>query len=318
MGIVSYSKEFQDLEEQGIDLIEVLGQDRHLDSPEALEKIVASLGRTGGSLYAELLQHLTCRRFQPGQAEAIWHAIMKHKSRMSHALGRKVSFRVAALDYLSTRNVLLRQVRLVAKPEFETLMTFVNVDDVTSVHNRRFFNERLSQELRRARRYGSHLSLLIIDVDDFKRVNDTLGHVEGDAALRRLGRMLRERTRETDVVARYGGDEFAVLLPETNSDEAHVLAERVRKSPVQLQMDGTEARVRRVPGTLHLVDASPSESAPPRLLTLSIGGATYPTDCDEADELVAVADQMCLDAKREGKDRVRMAASPRPRPMAAE
>ena len=96
---------------------------------------------------------------------------------------------------------------------------------------------------------GSPLSLLLVDLDDFKRVNDRWGHVEGDAMLRKTGRMLRESSRHTDAVCRYGGDEFVLLLPETSSAEAYALAERVRKAPQRAALvpgqDGHEPRPER-------------------------------------------------------------------------
>jgi len=314
---MSYFKELQELEDQGIDLIEVLGQDRHLESPDALQRIIQQLARSGDSLYSELLYYLTYRRFNAEQAESVWRAVMKHKHRMSEALGRKVSFRVAALDYLTSRNVILRNVRIIAKPEFEGILSYVNRDEVTAVHNRRYFNEVLGQEVHRARRYGSPLSLLILDLDDFKRVNDLRGHVEGDAVLRKVGRLLRDNTRQTDIVCRYGGDEFAVLLPETNGSEAYTLAERIRKAPSRTGLGGAPKAEPRPLGPRELGAANPADEglAP---LTLSIGGATYPADCEEADELVALADQMCLDAKRKGKDRVSMCEGNRGLPLAAE
>src|SRR5213593_1341194 len=137
---MSYFKELQDLEDKGIDVVDLMGEDKHLDSPETLQKIIAQLARSGDNLYSELLYYLTHRRFSPDQAESLWRAVMKHKGRMSEALGRKVSFRVAALDYLSSRNVVLRQVRLIAKPEFESFLSYVNVDELTAVYNRRYFN----------------------------------------------------------------------------------------------------------------------------------------------------------------------------------
>ncbi|MBI4602870.1 MAG: GGDEF domain-containing protein [Planctomycetes bacterium] len=306
---MSYFKELQDLEDQGIDLVEVLGQDRHLESPEALQKIVVQLHRNGESLYSELLYYLTYRRFSPEQAESMWRAIMKHKHRMSEALGRRVSFRVAALDHLSARMSVLRNVRLIAKPEFESILSYVNVDEVTAVYNRRYFNETLVHEVRRARRYGNPLSLLIVDIDDFKLVNDAWGHLEGDAVLRRLGRLLRENTRQTDSVCRFGGDEFALLLPEASGAEAYALAERIRRAPSRSGLvPGREEKVRPGPSLVESSgeDAGAEGREASRVLTLSIGGATYPTDCDEAEELVALADQMCLDAKRLGKNRVQM------------
>jgi diguanylate cyclase (GGDEF)-like protein len=316
---MSYFRQLQDLEDQGIDLIEVLGQDRYLESPEALQKIIEQLARSGESLYTELLHYLTYRRFPPEQAETIWRAIMKHKGRMSEGLGRRVSFRVAALDYLSSRNVTLRQVRLIAKPEFESILSYVNVDEVTGVFNRRYFNEMLAQEFHRARRYEKSLSLLIVDLDEFKPINDALGHLEGDAVLRKVGRLLRESTRLTDFTCRYGGDEFAVLLPETSGAQARVLGDRMRKAVSRLDISTKASPSARWPAFFR-EGKEKDEATPPasRALTCSIGGATFPADCDEAEELVALADQFCLDAKRRGKDRVVMSDDGRGLPLAAE
>jgi diguanylate cyclase (GGDEF)-like protein len=313
---MSYFKELKDLEDEGIDLIELLGQDRPLESPEDLQKIAARLGRGGDDLHGELLYYLTHRRFPPAQSVAIWRGIMKHKRRMSEALHRSVSFRVAALDFLTAKSAILRNVRLIGKPELEGILSFVNRDEVTAVHNRRYFNEVLGQEVHRARRYGKSLSLLILDLDNFKKLNDTRGHPEGDAVLRRVGRLLRDNTRQTDIVCRYGGDEFAVLLPETNGSDAYTLAERIRRAPERPAVPGPRGPLAEGVKGPHLRSAREEEGGPP--ITFSIGVATYPTDCEEAEELVAVADQMCLDAKRQGKDRVCMAGGEKGLPLAAE
>ncbi len=316
---MSYFKELQELEDQGIDLIEVLGQDRYLESPEALSKIIEQLARSGDNLYTELLYYLTHRRFASDQAESMWRAIMKHKARMSEALGRRVAFRVAALDYLTHRTPVLRNVRLIAKPEFEGILSYVNIDEVTGVYNRRYFNDILAQEIHRARRYEGELSLLILDLDDFKRINDTLGHPEGDAVLRRVGRLLRDSTRQPDTVCRYGGDEFAVILPETSGPKARAMAERIRVSTSRLNLALRAADRPQWPALVR--DRARREEAPaqePATITCSVGAATYPSDCDEADELVALADQLCLDAKRDGKNRVLMPESPGDLHLAAE
>ncbi len=286
MSTMSLSKELKELEAQGIDLLEILGKDQHLESPESLQKIISTLSCSDDNLYVELLYQLTWRRFPLDEAVRIWGGIRDHKKVLEAALGREVGFRVAALDYLLSVEKVLQGVRLVARPEFESILSYVNVDEVTGVHSRRYFNERLAEELGRARRYSHSLSMLIIDLDNFKQVNDLCGHIEGDSVLRQVGRMLMDTTRQADVVCRFGGDEFAILLPETGPEDAGMTAERIRLAAAGIA----------IPGENDLDN-----------VMLSIGGATFPDSCDEAEEMLALADQMCLDVKRAGKNGVRMA-----------
>ena len=101
-------------------------------------------------------------------------------------------------------------------------------DGLTSIKTRRFFWEALSAEWKRASRSGRPFSVVLIDLDKFKEVNDTFGHLEGDLVLARVGRLLEQKCRQSNVVARYGGDEFVVLMPETGVEQAQILAERLR------------------------------------------------------------------------------------------
>jgi diguanylate cyclase (GGDEF)-like protein len=295
---MSLFQELRDLESDGVDLIDVLGQDSHLASPDALLEIVQRLRHSDDSLHVELLYHLTYRRFPTEEAEKIWSGIMAHKKAMQDALRRPVTFRVAALEYLESQTDYLRGVRLIARPEFESILSFVHVDEVSGIYSRRYFNDRLTEEVGRARRYASPLSLLLLDLDGFKQVNDSWGHVAGDHVLRQIGRLLKDTTRQTDVVCRFGGDEFALLLPETAIDSASVTAERIRQGVMSLPMPPTDG--------LGAFGPSGNGTAPMRL-TLSIGGACFPSSCEEAEELVALADQMCLAAKRDGKNCVKIA-----------
>ena len=294
---MSLFQELRDLEGEGVDLIDVLGHDSPLESPDALVEIVRRLRHGDDSLHVELLYHLTYRRFPVEEAEEIWSGIMAHKKTMQDALRRPVTFRVAALEYLETQTDYLRGVRLIARPEFESILSFVHIDEVSGIYGRRYFNDRLAEEVARARRYASALSLLLLDLDGFKQVNDSCGHVAGDRVLRQIGRLLKDTTRQTDVVCRFGGDEFALLLPETAIDAASVTAERIRQAVMSIPVptvDGLEA-----------VERGGNGAAPIRL-TLSIGGACFPSSCEEAEELVALADQMCLAAKRAGKNCVKI------------
>jgi len=149
-------------------------------------------------------------------------------------------------------------------------------DPLTGVANRRAFGEAASLEMERARRHGRPFSLLYLDCDDFKAVNDRLGHVGGDEVLAAVGSAVREAVRVHDTVARLGGDEFGVLLPEIDNAGAIALAERLR------------GRLRESPST--------------HGITFSIGIATFLQPPGSVDEMILRADHLMYDAKRSGKD----------------
>lgn len=158
-------------------------------------------------------------------------------------------------------------------------------DALTGLGNRRHFDRRVLSEIGRARRFGQPLSLIILDIDDFKIYNDTYGHPAGDAALRALAQVLLESVRSIDDVIRYGGEEFAIILPQTPIDLATVAAERVRVASNELDLQGI------------------SEVAKGRF-SVSIGVASYPLDARDEQELVNHADIALYVAKAEGKDRI--------------
>lgn len=166
-------------------------------------------------------------------------------------------------------------------------------DEKTRLFNFRYLKERLNTELKRSLRYGHKLAVLMVDIDDFKGVNETYGHVKGDEVLMETASVLMRTCRDIDVVARFGGDEFTIVLPETGLLGARSLAERIR---------GNTKRHRY--GTGHGFAAS---------LSVSIGIAGYPDHGKHDAELVKLADRALLMAKSAGKDRVDIA-----RPTASE
>ncbi|ERI90697.1 GGDEF domain-containing protein [Clostridium manihotivorum] len=109
------------------------------------------------------------------------------------------------------------------------LYQYSNKDPLTGLNNRRYFYDTLSYEIEKLKKYKNHLSLAIIDIDNFKNINDTYGHIEGDRVLQELSNILRKSVREYDTVARWGGEEFAIILPRTDNDGAFALGERIRK-----------------------------------------------------------------------------------------
>jgi diguanylate cyclase (GGDEF)-like protein len=158
-------------------------------------------------------------------------------------------------------------------------------DELTGLSNQRRFRELISKEDERAHRFGHDLSLLILDIDDFKQVNDSYGHLKGDDVLRMIGRVLDQESRGIDEPARYGGEEFAVALPETGLAGAVELAERIR----------SRIESERVPGV---------DGGAPLRVTASVGAASMPVSADGARDLIAAADAALYEAKRAGKNRV--------------
>jgi diguanylate cyclase (GGDEF)-like protein len=158
-------------------------------------------------------------------------------------------------------------------------------DELTGLFNHRHFRQQLFTEVQRVERYGRALSLMMIDIDYFKHYNDTNGHLKGNNVLRDLGRILKDLSREVDIVARYGGEEFSIILPETERRKARSLAERLRRKIEQHDFEN-------------------SESQPNGRLTVSIGTASFPDNASTAFDLLEQADRALYTAKRQGRNQV--------------
>jgi diguanylate cyclase (GGDEF)-like protein len=165
------------------------------------------------------------------------------------------------------------------------LEALATTDPLTRVLNRRALLDRLNAEVDRAKRYSSALTLLLLDVDHFKQINDTAGHLAGDSVLRQLGALLEEARRKVDIVARYGGEEFVAILPETSSEGGVTFADRLRERIAEQIFDiGAESPVR---------------------LTVSIGIATFPSArVNSTEDLFARADEALYRAKAGGRNQV--------------
>jgi two-component system cell cycle response regulator len=167
----------------------------------------------------------------------------------------------------------------------QRLLQLATSDPLTGLFNRGYVDDRLSIELSRARRYGKLLTIAVIDADRFKMLNDTHGHSAGDLVLRKIGEMLRESFRQSDTVGRYGGEEFVVIMPETDIEVAQRKLETLRE----------------------LMASTPIELAPREekvQVTISAGLASFPQDGEDAAKLFALADERMFQAKREGRNRV--------------
>jgi diguanylate cyclase (GGDEF)-like protein len=163
----------------------------------------------------------------------------------------------------------------------ERVKQLAYLDGLTGIFNRRFFELRIMEEIERARRYGTGMAVIMADIDQFKRLNDEFGHVLGDEVLRQASSLFHQQLRKIDVVCRYGGEEFGILLTQTNAQHAMKIAEKLRKMVADWQFPGV-----------------------PRTVTISAGIAAFPDHGTTRDELVRAADAALYAAKQAGRNRV--------------
>jgi len=163
----------------------------------------------------------------------------------------------------------------------EEIYRLTTIDGLTQVYNKRYFIETLEREIGRAQRYRRELSLIMFDIDDFKKINDTFGHLAGDHVLKQLASVIRSRIRREDILSRYGGEEFAIILPEIDNYNAMQFAEKIRSL---VEMAGFKFEEADIP------------------VTISIGVASIQQDLQEPHEFIRAADDHMYAAKERGKN----------------
>ena len=166
----------------------------------------------------------------------------------------------------------------------ERVRQLAYIDGLTGIFNRRFFEMRIAEEMERARRYEGGMAVIMMDIDHFKRLNDEFGHLLGDEVLRQVSSVFSQHLRKVDIVCRYGGEEFAILLPQTSVEQALNVAEKLRKEIAAWQFPGV-----------------------PRAVTISAGASAYPAHGDGRDDLVKAADAALYAAKQAGRNCVKAA-----------
>jgi diguanylate cyclase (GGDEF)-like protein len=261
-------------------------------APPREEQILARLqrqGQPGQPLYSALLYILTHLSFTEPDARRHWHRIQKHRQGVAKSLGRDIGLRVAMLDYFVNVSRALKNPKVIEISIYESTARSAVTDGLTGLHNRAYLDQALRREIQRSQRYRLNLSVIMLDLDDFKRINDTLGHLAGDHCLVRTAELIRDSLREIDTAARYGGEEFALLLPDTPRVGGYVVAERIRARLVEERArSGSEGRA-----------------------TVSGGVATFPEDGATGEQLLRKADQALYAAKAQGKNRIALASGER-------
>jgi diguanylate cyclase (GGDEF)-like protein len=215
--------------------------------------------------YIRAITHLDLKEAQCVQ---LWDEILTRRRELSDNLGRQVALKTALMDVLTSAG-LFRVPIILEYDELKTLQLNAVTDPLTGLYNRRLFSETFEKELNRTRRYGSQLGLVILDLHRFKEVNDKHGHPRGDDVLRAAATTLKKALRTSDSAFRIGGDEFALLLPQTDADQALALSRRVETVFAEV---------------LHDLPLSVS-------VNMDHGIAIFPHDGEQADQLIRVADE---------------------------
>jgi diguanylate cyclase (GGDEF)-like protein len=246
--------------------------------------------------YLRAIAHVDLREAESVQ---IWDEMISRRRELTHLVGRQVSLKTALTDVLSSSG-LLRVPILIEYDELKRLELNAVTDPLTGLHNRRLFAETFEKELNRARRYVQPLGLVTLDLHRFKEVNDQHGHPRGDDVLRAAAATLKKALRASDSAFRIGGDEFALLLPQTDSPQALALCRRVQTvfaemlQPLQLSVT----------------------------VGMDHGVAIFPQDAEHADQLVRIADERLYRLKhanhgKTSNDSTRIETSPAPEEPAA-
>lgn len=213
----------------------------------------------------------------------LWSKVKQHRQTIIEKLGREVDLTTSLSDYFHNCTKMMCHPRLVEATEFENILYHSNHDRLTKLYNRRYFEDIYNRQIMLSNRYREEFSVLFFDLDNFGIVNNSHGHLAGDAVLEKIGAIFLEEKRDSDIAARYGGEEFVLLLPHTDYENAYTIANRLRKYVAENCF------------TYSNIDIS---------ITMSGGVASYPSNCPDPGLLLQMADNAMYKAKDEGKNRI--------------
>lgn len=264
-----------------IDLVSAFAGDRPMTKTETAH-LQNQIDKRGKALFSDLLFAVSHHYFARDIAVDIWDQVLLHKFMMSEKLGRNVRITVATLDYLANITGVIGSATLMSETYCAEITNLSIRDGLTGLFNHSTFYELLDLELRSHKRYKVGLAVILLDIDNFKAVNDHMGHQEGDRILVELARTLKRETRDADICCRFGGEEFAIILPFTKSpSEALMIAERIRLGATRISSSGQN-------------------------IAISAGVALGDTSNLASHDLVEQADRALYQAKENGKNQVVM------------
>jgi diguanylate cyclase (GGDEF)-like protein len=265
-----------------VEVVSAFAGDRAMTDSERAS-VDARIRERGGVFFSDLLYSISHHYFAPEVAETLWGEVLKHKHMLSESLGRNVRITVATLDYLSNVTDELTSPTLISEAYAIEIANISMRDGMTGLYNHSSCYELLELEFRSHRRYGAGISLILMDIDDFKLVNDRHGHQEGDRILIEVATTMTEQVRDSDICCRFGGEEFVAILPFTSSPgEAREIAERIREKAATIKCGDD-------------------------WITISAGVAVCDQGIRTPRDLIESADRALYRAKTNGKNRVALA-----------
>ncbi|MZG29962.1 MAG: diguanylate cyclase [Nitrospinae bacterium] len=253
------------------------------EESDLLETIKGLVEKEGEEVYPTLINILTHLEFDANDAKANWDRILAHRDLLETKLDRPVKLITAMCDYFCDVSNTMTTPTMIELNLLEETRKSSRSDGLTGLFNRRFFDEALEGEMKRAQRYEGSFSLIFFDLDNFKKLNDTYGHQAGDMTLKKTAEIMLTEKRTEDLACRYGGEELVLILPETTKVNALVIAERIRQKIEELELvfEGKQFSV-----------------------TSSGGVASYPADAKDVKTLLNMADVALYQAKENGKNRI--------------
>lgn len=258
-------------------MLETEGDDSFIRKVDALYSV------QGSAVLQTVFKMLAGIDIPDERSEEHWKRALRHRQNLMHQLKRNVDITTALSDYLQTTTDFLQHPRLIEATQYENVVHETIHDKLTGMFNRPYFDEAYSQQVSLAKRYQHDLTIIFLDIDNFKDINDTFGHMAGDEALKKIAAVIEQEKRDSDIAARYGGEEFVLLLTYTNSVSAFIFAERLRKKIESIDFNCHDQIIR---------------------LTVSGGIASYPFHSQDPQKLLQMADNAVYLAKGAGKNRI--------------
>jgi diguanylate cyclase (GGDEF)-like protein len=275
-------------EEMDRELLDLINQYNY--APElldvAIEQIFPCLSRT--DIYQRIFLLLGKAQLLPSEVNGEWENLLDYHQQLMKTLERPVSLQVAFLDYFYERKNYYHDPMVLERSVYLYTRNQSFLDSLTGLYNYRFLRDFIQKESKRASRHGEMFSVILIDIDDFKSINDRYGHPVGDMVLQHTAKLILDTLRQEDIPIRYGGDEFMIILPETDLEGAKRCADRLLSI-----MKETTIVVHETP--LHI--------------SYSMGLATFGYHSQEALLLLELADRALYEAKKAGKGCWRVSSS---------